>query len=57
MGLKRVLWSAANLLAGVVLVLLLLDPTRPLLPILGLLGVAVVLMLLPAFLPRSRPKP
>jgi hypothetical protein len=30
---KRVLWSGANLLGGVVLVLLLLDPTRPPLPI------------------------
>jgi hypothetical protein len=57
MLLKRVLWTAENLVGGTVLVLLLLDPTRPLLPIFGLLGVAVVLMFLPAFLPRSGPKP
>jgi hypothetical protein len=32
-------------------VLLLLDPTRPLLPVFVLLGVALVLMLMPALLP------
>jgi hypothetical protein len=49
--LKRILWSAANVLGGAVVVLLLLDPTRPLLPVFVLLGVAVVLMFLPALLP------
>jgi hypothetical protein len=57
MRLKRILWSAANAVAGEVLVLLLLDPTRPLLPIFILLGVAVVLMILLAFLRRSGPEP
>jgi hypothetical protein len=54
MRLKRVLWSAANLLGGVVLVLLVMDPSRPLLHILVLLAVSVVLMLLPAFLPHDK---
>jgi hypothetical protein len=54
MWLKRLLWSAANVLAGVVLVLLALDPGRPLLPIFALLAVAVVLMLLPAWLPPGK---
>jgi hypothetical protein len=57
MLLRRVLWSAANLLGGVLLVMLLLDPTRPLLPVFILLGMALVLMILPTFLPRSGPKP
>jgi hypothetical protein len=57
MRLKRVLWSAANLLGGVVLVLLVLDPTRPLLSVFILLGVAEVLMIHSTFLPRSGPKP
>lgn len=47
MRLKRILWSAANVLGGAAIVLLVLDPTRPLVPILVLLGVAVVLMILP----------
>jgi hypothetical protein len=50
-------WSAANLLGVAVLVLWLLESTRPLVPSFLLLGVAVVLMLLPALLPRSGPKP
>ena len=49
---KRVLYFLANLLGGVVLVLLLLDPTRPLAPIFVLLGLAVVFAVLPRFLPR-----
>ena len=55
--LKRVLWSAANVLGGAVLVLLLLDPTRPLLPIFVLLGTAVVFWVLPAIIGRSGPGP
>ena len=50
MLLKRLLRSAANVLAGVVLVLLAIDPGRPPLPVFALLGVAVVLMLLPSWL-------
>ena len=49
---KRVLYLLANLLGGVVLVLLLLDPTRPLAPIFVLLGLAVLFAVLPRFLPR-----
>jgi hypothetical protein len=57
MLLKRILWSAANLLGGAVVVLLVLDPTRPLLPIFIVVGTAIVLMVLPALLGRSRPGP
>ncbi len=49
---KRDLYFLANLLGGVVLVLLLLDPTRPLAPIFVLLSLAVVFAVLPQFLPR-----
>ena len=49
---KRVLYFLANLLGGVVLVRLLLDPTRPLVPVFVLLGLAVVFAVLPRFLPR-----
>jgi hypothetical protein len=52
MRLRHVSWSVANVLAGAVLVLLILDPSRPLLPIFILLGAAVTLMDLPAFLRR-----
>jgi hypothetical protein len=38
---------------GAVVVLLLLDPTRPLLPVFALLGAAVVLVVLPVVLPRG----
>lgn len=38
---KRVLYCLANGFAGIVLVLLLLDPTRPLAPIFILLALAV----------------
>jgi len=48
--LKRVSWSVANLLGGAVLVLLIVDPNRPLLPIFGLVGLAVALLFLPALL-------
>ena len=53
MRLQRTLRSGADVLGGAVIVLLLLDPTRPLLPVFVLLGVAVVLMFLPALLPDS----
>ena len=49
---RRVLYFLANLLGGVVLVLLVLDPTRPLEPVFVLLGLAVVFAVLPRFLPR-----
>jgi hypothetical protein len=35
--LKRVLWASANVLGGAAVVLLVLDPTRPLLPVAALL--------------------
>jgi hypothetical protein len=50
MLLKRLLWSAAKLLGAVVLVLLAINPGRPLLPIFSLLWVGVVLWLLPSWL-------
>jgi hypothetical protein len=49
---QRVLYLLANLLGGVVLVLLLLDPSRPLGPVFVLLGQAAVCVLVPRFLPR-----
>jgi hypothetical protein len=49
---KRVLYVLANLWAGLVLVLLLIDPTRPLAAVLGLLGLAVVCVVMARFLPR-----
>jgi len=54
MRLKHVLWTVANALGAAVLVLLAIDPNRPLQPIFALLGLAVVLWLLPALLPRMR---
>jgi hypothetical protein len=41
---RRVLYLLANLLGGVVLLLLFLDPSRDLWPVFGLLGLAVLLM-------------
>jgi hypothetical protein len=54
MRLTRFCHIAADALGGAVLVLVLLDPTqiRPL--SLALVGVAIVLAILPEFLPRSR---
>jgi hypothetical protein len=49
---KPTLYVLANGLAGIVLLLLLLDPTRPLAPVLLLLALAVFCALLPRFLPR-----
>jgi hypothetical protein len=47
---KRALYLLANLLGGVALVLLLLDPGRPLGPIFLLLAAAVVCTVLPSWL-------
>jgi hypothetical protein len=49
---KRVLYLFANSFAGVVLVLLLLDPSRPLVPVFILLALAVVCAAVPWFLRR-----
>jgi hypothetical protein len=49
---KRVLYFFANGFAGIVLVLLLFDPTRPLSPMFVLLAVAVVCAAVPWFLRR-----
>jgi hypothetical protein len=49
---KRALYLLANLFGGVVIVHLLLDPTRPLAPIFVLLALAVVCAVLPRFLRR-----
>jgi hypothetical protein len=38
---RRLLYLLANLLGGLVLILLVLNPTRPLMPVFGLLGLAV----------------
>lgn len=48
---KRVFYILANGFAGVVLVLLLLDPARPLAPVFVLLALAVVCAVVPRFLP------
>jgi hypothetical protein len=48
---RRFLYILANLFGGAVLVLLLLDPTRPLGPIFIRLGLAVVCAVAPRFLP------
>ena len=44
---KRVFYTLANGLAGVVLALLLLDPARPLVPVFVLLALAVVCAAVP----------
>ena len=49
---KRCLYVPANLLAGLVLVLLLVESSRPLVPVFVLLGLAVVCAVLPSVLPR-----
>jgi hypothetical protein len=49
---KRVFYVLANLFGGVAVVLLLLEPTRPLAPNLGLVTLAVVCALVPWFLQR-----
>jgi hypothetical protein len=51
MRLKRACHSAANVLGAAAVVVLLLDPTRPLLPVIALPGAAVVLMFLSALPP------
>ena len=53
-GVRRLLYLTANVLGGVVLVLLLLDPGRDLLPVFLLLALAVLLAVLPRFLPPGR---
>jgi hypothetical protein len=54
---KRISWAIANTLAAVVLILLFMDPTRPLAPIFILLGLGVVLMVLSGIIGRSGPGP
>jgi hypothetical protein len=49
---RRVLYVLADGFAGVVLVLLLLDPTRSLAPVFVLLALAVVCAVAPLLLPR-----
>lgn len=49
---NRVFYGLANLCAGAVLLLIILDPTRSLLPIFGLLALAVVLTFLPRYFRR-----
>jgi hypothetical protein len=52
---RRALSFGRNTLAGVVLVLLAIDPTRDLRPVLALLAAAVFLAwVLPRFLPRGK---
>jgi hypothetical protein len=52
---KRLSYATANVLGGVVVVMLVVDPTRPLGPVLALLGLAVLFFILPRFLPPSKP--
>jgi hypothetical protein len=49
---KRALYVLANVLAGLVLVLLLVDSSRPLVPVLAFLGLAMVCAVLPSVLAR-----
>jgi hypothetical protein len=49
---KRVAYVLANGIAGVVLVLLLLDPSRPLAPVFVLVSLAVVCAVVPWFMRR-----
>jgi hypothetical protein len=49
---KRAFQLVANLLGAVVLVVLLMDPTRPLLPVFALLGMGAGCIVLARFLPR-----
>jgi hypothetical protein len=49
---KRGLYFLANLFSGIVIALLLFDPTRPLTPIFGLLALAVLCALAPSFFRR-----
>lgn len=52
---RRACYIVANVLGGAVLVLLLIDPTRNLLPVFVLLAVAVVLAwIVPRFLPPGK---
>jgi hypothetical protein len=53
---KRLFYLLGNVCGGIVLVLLILDPTRPLLPIFALLGLAVGCVVL-AGLTRRTPEP
>lgn len=49
---NRILFGLANGCAGAVLVLIVLDPTRPLAPIFLLLSLSVLCAVLPRFLRR-----
>jgi hypothetical protein len=49
---KPVLYTLANVFAGLALVLLLLDSSRPLAPVFILLALAVVCAVVPSFLRR-----
>jgi hypothetical protein len=55
-AMKTVLYTLANIFAGLVLVLLLIDPNRPLKPIFVLLALALVYPAMEAFL-RKRWSP
>jgi hypothetical protein len=47
---RRSFYFLANLFGGIVIVLLVIDPTRPLTPIFLLLGLAVICAAVPSFL-------
>jgi hypothetical protein len=51
-GMRRALYIAANALAGLVLVLLVIDPTRDMRPVVVLLVAVVVCAAVPTFLHR-----
>jgi hypothetical protein len=51
---RRLLYLSANILGGIVLVLLFRNPGRDLLPVFILLALALLLALLPGFLPPRK---
>jgi hypothetical protein len=53
---RRLSYFVANVLGGVVLALLVIDPTLTLWPVFVLLGLAVLFFVLPRFLPPKRKK-
>jgi hypothetical protein len=53
-GVRRLPYLSANDHGGVIVVLLYLDPSRDLLPVFVLLALAVLLALLPCYLPPGK---
>jgi hypothetical protein len=51
---RRVLYLAANLLGGALLALLILDPARPLLPVIAILGLGAGCLVMAGLVRRWR---